>query len=442
MLSVFCSPTRYAQGRNATESLGQEIASLGIEGPALIVAGRTAIALLSETWKRSLSQAGIPHSIYRFGGECSASEIERVKAAAQSGGIRVIIGSGGGKVLDTARAAAAELLLPLINCPTVASSDAPCSALSVVYTDAGAFESYRIYRRNPDLVLVDTQVIAGAPARLLVAGMGDALATWFEAKASAGGRVRNMRGGASTESALGLAELCYRTLLANGAEALSAVETHVVTPALERIVEANTLLSGLGFESSGLAAAHAVHNGLTAVAQTHPYLHGEKVAFGVLVQLILEGQPRALLSEVMEFAAEVGLPIRLADIGLVDVPRDVIERIADRTTAPAETIHNEPFDVEPPMVVDAIRAADSAGRAWYNRRHSSMTGSATAKHDKSEATPVDTTDARSATAVPSLSSGATEEQMNARGTVPQRIDKLGSKVEDLAGTGQQDAPGG
>src|SRR5262245_19989013 len=173
MLSVFCSPTRYAQGRNATELLGQEIEALGIQGPALIVAGRTVIALLSETWKRSLSHTGIPHSMHQFGGECSASEIERLKAAARKSGIRVIIGCGGGKVLDTARAAAAELLLPLVNCPTVASSDAPCSALSVVYTDAGVFDTYRIYRRNPDLVLVDTQVIAGAPARLLVAGMGD-----------------------------------------------------------------------------------------------------------------------------------------------------------------------------------------------------------------------------------------------------------------------------
>src|ERR1700682_1408423 len=133
MLSIFCSPTRYTQGRNATASLGQEMANLGIEGPALIVAGKSAIALLSQAWQRSLSQAGISHSIYRFGGECSLSEIERVKEAARQHGARVIIGAGGGKVLDTGRAAAADLMLPIINCPTVASSDAPCSALSVIY---------------------------------------------------------------------------------------------------------------------------------------------------------------------------------------------------------------------------------------------------------------------------------------------------------------------
>jgi glycerol dehydrogenase len=206
----------------------------------------------------------------------------------------LVIGAGGGKVLDTARAAAADLKLPVVNCPTVASSDAPGSALSVVYTDEGVFQEYRIYKRNPDLVLVDTQVIAQSPPRLLVAGMGDALATWFEAKTCADGNIRNMRGGASTRSALSLAELCYRTLLSDGADALNAVQAKVVTPALERLVEANTLLSGLGFESSGLAAAHAIHNGLTTVPQSHAFFHGEKVAFGVLVQLILEGKSRFL----------------------------------------------------------------------------------------------------------------------------------------------------
>ena len=105
----------------------------------------------------------------------------------------------------------------------MASSDAPCSALSVVYTDEGVFQEYRIYRKNPDLVLVDTQIIAQSPPRLLVAGMGDALATWFEAKTCVEGGIRNMRGGASTQSALALAELCYQTLLNDGAEALRAI---------------------------------------------------------------------------------------------------------------------------------------------------------------------------------------------------------------------------
>jgi glycerol dehydrogenase len=220
------------------------------------------------------------------------------------------------------------------------------------------------YRKNPDLVLVDTEVIAQAPSRLLVAGMGDALATWFEARTCVEGHVKNMRGGGSTRSVAALAELCYKTLLEDGAAALRAVETKVVTPAIERWVEANTLLSGLGFESSGLAAAHAVHNGLTVAPGTHPHLHGEKVAFGLLVQLVLEGTARTTVEQVLGFSTEVGLPITLAEIGLTNFSGELLVQIARRATAPGETIHNEPFEVTPDMVSHAILAADAWGRDW------------------------------------------------------------------------------
>jgi len=364
MLSVFCSPCRYTQGRGATAQLGAEMKGLGLDGPVLIVAGRAAKSLLSEVWQTSLDEAGYAYSVHDFGGECSHTEIGRIVGAAQGGKTATIVGAGGGKVLDAARAAAADLNLPVVNCPTVASSDAPCSALSVIYTDEGVFQEYRFYRKNPELVLVDSQVVAQAPPRLLAAGMGDALATWFEAKTCVAGHVRNMRGGASTRSALALAQLCYQTLIENGPEAMRAVSLQAVTPALERIIEANTLLSGLGFESSGLAAAHAVHNGLTAAPATTRFFHGEKVAFGVIVQLVLEGAPQAQFAEVFRFSTSVGLPITLEQIGCTEMPREMLQRVAARTTAPGETIHNEPFEVTPALVADAILAADASGRAW------------------------------------------------------------------------------
>jgi glycerol dehydrogenase len=364
MLTVFSSPSRYVQGKGATAALGYEIKTLGLEGPILIIAGKSVIGLLEPTWQRALDDAGLKHAIARFGGECSLEEIERVQALGRELGARTIVGAGGGKVLDTARAVAAGLNLPVVNCPTVASSDAPCSALSVIYTARGEFQQYRFYRKNPDLVLVDTEVITQAPPRFLVAGMGDALATWFEARTCVYGHVKNMRGGASTRSAAALAELCYKILLEDGAAALQAARSKAVTPALERLVEANTLLSGLGFESSGLAAAHAVHNGLTIAAGTHAYLHGEKVAFGLLVQLVLEGVPRSTIEQVLSFSTEIGLPVTLAEIGLPELPSDLLDQIARRATAPGETIHNEPFEVTPDMVADAILTADTLGRAW------------------------------------------------------------------------------
>jgi glycerol dehydrogenase len=368
MHKVFCAPARYTQGLHATEELGAEIRTLGLDGPAIIVAGRSAIRQLSGTWSRTLAAVEMSYSIFPFGGECTAAEIRRGCQAAREANARVVIGAGGGKVLDTARAIASDLSLPVVSCPTIASSDAPCSALSVIYTDAGAWEEYRIYRRNPDLVLVDTAVIARSPARHLVAGMGDALATWFEAKVCADTGAKNMRGGASTRSALALAELCYKTLLADGLAAIEALHHQEPNDALERLVEANTLLSGLGFESSGLAAAHAIHNGLTTAPGTHRYMHGEKVAFGLVAQLMLESQPQSVVEEVLTFSDSVSLPITFADIGIGNPSHEVLETIAKRAAAAGETIHNEPITVTPSLVLEAMRAADSAGMSFRQSR--------------------------------------------------------------------------
>ncbi|HUA93153.1 MAG TPA: glycerol dehydrogenase [Terracidiphilus sp.] len=368
MLKVFCSPSRYTQGPHATEQLGAEIRNLGLGGPALIVAGNSAIHLLSKTWEKTFADAEIHHEVFRFAGECTTAEIRRGCQAARDAAAQVVIGAGGGKVLDTARAVAADLMLPVVNCPTIASSDAPCSALSVIYTEEGTVEQYRIYRRNPDLVLVDTTVIAKSPIRPLVAGMGDALATWFEAKVCADGGVKNMRGGASTRSALALAELCYKTLLADGVASIEALRHQEPNDALERLVEANTLLSGLGFESSGLAAAHAIHNGLTTASGTHSSMHGEKVAFGLLAQLMLESQPATVVEEVLAFSTSVGLPTSFADVGIANPSQELLEKIAARATAPDETIHNESIPVTAKMVVEAMRTADAAGTAFRSAR--------------------------------------------------------------------------
>ncbi len=369
MFSVFSAPARYTQGVKATEILGREMACLGLEGPALIVAGKSAVAQLFDTWKQTLAEVSLSYSIHNFGGESSLAEILYIRRAAEALSARVIIGAGGGKALDAARACAAELNLPFVSCPTLASTDAPCSAVSIIYTETGMVAEVRILPCNPVLVLVDTQVIVQAPPRFLISGMGDALATWFEARACAAANAKNLRGGRSTRSALALAELCYRTLLKDGVAAIEAAATRKITPAFERIVEANTLLSGLGFESSGLAAAHSIHNGLTVAPQTRAFYHGEKVAFGTLVQLVLEESRLPEIEEVLDFCSRVGLPVTLAQIGLQELPMEILEKIAARATQPGESIHNEPFEVSSAQVTGAILKADELGRSWQDRRH-------------------------------------------------------------------------
>ncbi len=359
MKQIAVFPGRYIQAEGALGLLADEIRRLGTS--ALVVAGgtaeRTILPRYLPAWRESAAVA-----VERFGGECCDEEIQRLTAVAQSQACDVVVGIGGGKIIDTAKQVGRSVRARVAIVPTIASTDAPTSAVAVVYTKDGVFVRCDVMPRNPDLVLVDTRLIAEAPVRFLVAGMGDAMATWFEAESCRLAHARNECGGAGTLAACALARLCYDTLLEYGLAARIACEEKVVTPALTHIVEANTLLSGLGFESAGLATAHSIHNGLTRLEATHAYLHGEKVAVGTLAGLFLTDQPRATIDEVYQFCESVGLPTMLEDIGLAETSDDDLRRVAEAACAESETIHHESCPVSADAVVAALKTADRFGR--------------------------------------------------------------------------------
>ncbi|BDY05260.1 glycerol dehydrogenase [Ferrimonas sp. YFM] len=361
MENIILSPGKYVQGDGAIHNIATHA-----KVHSLVLADDFVMGLTEEAVQASFNDKGLEVEFALFGGECAKSEIERLKDKAVSCGCKMIIGIGGGKALDTAKAVAHFAGLPVVVVPTIASTDAPCSALSVIYTEEGVFDEYLLLPKNPDVVLMDTGLIAKAPTRLLVAGMGDALATYFEARAAAQGQAQNLAGGVPTNTALALAKLCYDTLINQGPMALAASEAKVTTPALESIVEANTYLSGVGFESGGLAAAHAIHNGLTLMEECHHLYHGEKVAFGTLVQLVMENAPREEIAEVLSFCNTVGLPTHLWQLGIKELDMDKLKAVAEQACADGETIHNMPFKVTPEKVLAAILAADRLGRRGVN----------------------------------------------------------------------------
>lgn len=367
MIAAMISPKRYIQGRGALADLGEHVQPLGKR--ALVMSDEVVWGLIGDRVRRSLEAAGVQLTQAPFGGETSENEINRITRMGQEAKTDVVIGVGGGKVIDAAKAVGAHLEGNWAIVPTIASTDAPTSALSVIYSDEGVFEKYVFHPKNPDLVLVDTAVIAQAPARFLVGGIGDGLATWVEVRANLESRKPAMSGGVATLAAAHLARLCWDTLFDYGVAAIKAVECKAVTPAVEAVVEAATLLSGLGFESGGLAAAHAIHNGLTVLHdETHDLTHGEKVAFGTLSQLVLEGRDLDEIDELIDLYRQVNLPATLAELNLGDASRDKLRKVAEGACAEGETIHNMPFPVTPEMVLDAMLAADAYGRTYAERQ--------------------------------------------------------------------------
>jgi len=361
MTRIFLAPSKYLQGSGVIHEIGKYASTLGSK--ALVTGGKRALAAAQSAIEGSLGKAGVGIVVEGFRGECSQTEIKRLTGVAVDNGADLVIAVGGGKVIDTGRLVTRGLKLPLINVPTIASTDAPCSAVAVVYTNDGVFESIEVIPNNPNCVLVDTDIIAKAPVRTLVSGMGDALATFWETDTCYKSLKPNALTGGTppTEVAYMISRLCYDTLLGYGVEAKLSVENKVATPALERVVEANILLSGLGFESGGLAAAHSVHNGLTVLPATHGKYHGEKVAFGTLVQMVMEGRPREQINEVLNFCKSVGLPTNLKMLDVIDPSEEDIMKVAEATTTEGETIHLTWFPVTAKMVYAAICIADAIG---------------------------------------------------------------------------------
>jgi len=210
---------------------------------------------------------------------------------------------------------------------------------------------------------VDSEVIARAPVRAFVAGMGDALATWLEAEAAFKSRALNLAGGVPTMAAMTLARLCYDTLMQYGLDAKRGVEHKVLTPAVERVIEANVLLSGLGFESGGLATAHMIANALPSFPECKQFMHGEKVGFGIVSQLCLdEDADPDQTHDIVDFEIAIGLPVTFADLNLHGVTRERLRPIADVCAGAGSLCDNHVFQVTGDSVIDAMIAADALGR--------------------------------------------------------------------------------
>lgn len=360
MNKVFSSPSQYVQGSGALKTLGEYVKPLG--NKALVITTAGGAKRNKEVLEEAFSDKDLSYTVEVFGGESSQEEIDKIVELVKENGCNVIVSVGGGKTTDVAKAVAYFAKLPVIICPTIASCDAPCTKLSVIYTPEGVVDHYLFLPTNPDVVLVDTDIVAKSPARLTVSGMGDALATYFEGRATDRSYSRNLTNTFNTRGAMALAKACYDTLINEGFEALESAKAKVSSLAFEHVVEANTLLSGVGAESSGCAGAHAIHNGFTVLPECHAYYHGEKVAFGTLAQLVHEGAPRTEINEVLDFCISVGLPVTLAEIGVTEVTPEKIRAVAEKATAEGETIFNQPEHVTVDSVYAAILAADAIGK--------------------------------------------------------------------------------
>lgn len=261
------------------------------------------------------------------------------KAAEEAGSADIIIGIGGGTVLDTAKAAAALLNIEVMTIPTIPGTCAAATPLSVIYDDEGNFERVQYHKRSSYLTLVDPLLLLSSPIAYVKSGIGDTLAKWYEAEAI----IRNTADSLSIMVQAGLRQSVYirDILLQESLKAVESIEKGEPSPALTNVLEAVIVLAGTVGGYAGrygrMVSAHAIHNGLTFIAETHHVLHGQKVAYGILVQLALEGRTNDI-RELLPLYEALGFPKRLSDLGIAENLAQAKQTIAAHACKPEESL--------------------------------------------------------------------------------------------------------
>jgi glycerol dehydrogenase len=294
-----------------------------------------------------------------FAGEITLPCVDALLAQAGPFAPELVVGAGGGKTLDAAKAVALALGLPCCTVPTIASTDAPSSCVIALYDEHHAMVEMRKLRRNPELVLVDTAVIAAAPLRFLRAGIGDAISKRFEAEACLRTGAPTLHGAPSSHAGVMAARLCFDLIRRHGPAALASIEAGVPGKDLEALIEATVLLSTMAFENGGLSVAHSISRGIPLLPRAAGSLHGEHVAYGLLVQLVLEGREEKEWRDMLRLYGELGLPRKLAAAGLPDASAAELDQlVAGAMVSPGVQRFDRPLS--PADLLDAIARVEAA----------------------------------------------------------------------------------
>jgi glycerol dehydrogenase len=364
-LNVTTGPGQYARKAGLISEAGTYIEKFGKK--AVLIGGNISREIVEVELTRSLAERGLDleHSLW-YGGESSQKNIDRICEHVNAINYDVLIAVGGGKAIDTVKAVAYRVNKPLVVIPTIAATCAATTSISIIYSNEGEFLEISRESKAPELVLVDSANILHAPARYLIAGIGDTLAKWFETKCSIKKAVPNV----VNQTAIAIAGNLYRNLLANGKEAVTSNQAEKLSKEFEDMIDAIILVSGsvsgYGGDDCRTAAAHAIYSGLTIFPEVHGTYHGEIVAFGILAQLCIEGADEEEVNSLIRFYKEIGLPFTLSQMGIEELSESQWIELGE-VTVTIEDMANMPFDVTPDMVIRAVKQADKIGNAQLNK---------------------------------------------------------------------------
>ncbi|KJM62983.1 glycerol dehydrogenase [Pluralibacter gergoviae] len=357
MIRTIGFPNQYHQGPDALDRVGLFLKQQSYNQAAIISDDFVTKNIIPDI-------KNLPDNIekFTFNGECTASNINTLSAQTAAINTDVVIAIGGGKSIDTAKGVAQKRNIPIIICPTIASTDAPTSRLIVLYDEQHRVTGVDYLNVNPSALFVDTRVIANAPSRLFSAGVGDAISKYFESQQCFRSGGLNSFNTPPLKTALLMAQQCFNIIMTKAEQAYQDIVNKNLSESIEEVIEATVLLSGVGFESGGLSLAHSLIRGFTRIPALQNALHGEMVAFGTLVQLHASGYDLADIKPIAEMLIALSLPVTLAEMGLKEKPDDLTLCVITEATLAHSYAKNFMPELTPEHLLQSILAADACGK--------------------------------------------------------------------------------
>ncbi len=359
-MSQLFVPPEYYQSSNVISQLGDICRKLGKR--AVLIGGKTALQVTKQKISDSLARSQVEIvDLLLYGEECTWDNVNKLTQKVSELKADLIVSIGGGKSLDTGKAAAYKSELPIVTVPTIAGTCAAFTPLSIIHTPQGSHLISSPESALPAAIFVDTDIIAKAPSRLLCSGMGDTLAKWYELRAIASAIPRT----SLNTGALALGHACLEIITEFGSKAIISVDKKEVSEALEQVVEAIIWLAGissiLGGEKCRGAAAHAVYSGLTNIKEAHKMYHGELVGFGNLCLIEMEGRPEKEITQAIKLANSINVPITFKQIGTL-TEEDI--KLAARAATNSRAMGFMPIKIDEEMTLKAMYAIDKKGRKF------------------------------------------------------------------------------
>ncbi|GAA3023193.1 iron-containing alcohol dehydrogenase family protein [Tetragenococcus solitarius] len=342
---------RYVSGVNVIKDLTNYLEPFK---KVAVVTGEISYQVFKDYYKKEL-----PFSVYRYDGSASYENAQEI--ADQIGKADVIVGIGGGRVCDTAKLTAEVLDCDVILVPTLISNCAPFTPITAVYYPNRTFRCMGFQTRAPYLTLVDWQFLLATPEEYFVAGIGDTLAKWYEIEGITR-RLNKDDKTAYTRLGIACAKEIATILFEDSQKAIDSLNQQSITPEFARVTDTIIALAG---ETGGFAVsygrsagAHAVHDGLSYLEETHSALHGNKVAYGILVQLAYTNDFDEI-DKIYPFYKQIGLPTKLAQMNVADTSKEGLSLVVQKAAAEDDTFPMIDPEVTEEQIFAAIQAVEA-----------------------------------------------------------------------------------